>query len=221
MPQEPIWTRPETAGVGRPPERSRAEITAAAIDVADAEGLAAVTMRRVAKELGTGAASLYRYVATRDELVDLMIDTVFGEHELVVASGDWRADLLEDLRLGLDDVVRHPWLAEAVNHRPALGPNAVRLTEHSLALLAEHPASGADKMEAIGVLNGMIWTFISHTRLAEDWTNATVSFLVKAATGGEHPHLAAAMSGPPGPQETADAMLVRVLGKVIDGLLPE
>ena len=75
-----IWMRPEPAGTGqagragRPALRSRAGITAAAIGVADREGLDAVSMRRVAAELGTGAASLYRYVETRDELLDLMCD---------------------------------------------------------------------------------------------------------------------------------------------------
>jgi AcrR family transcriptional regulator len=55
-----IWMRPERAGVGRPAQRSRAEITAAAVAIADREGLDAVSMRRVAAELGTGAASLDR-----------------------------------------------------------------------------------------------------------------------------------------------------------------
>lgn len=59
-----IWLRPEHAALGRPAERSRGEITAAAVTIADADGLDAVSMRRVAAELGTGAASLYRYVET-------------------------------------------------------------------------------------------------------------------------------------------------------------
>ena len=61
MPQTVIWMRPGHAEAGRPAERSRAQVTAAAITVADQDGLDAVTMRRVAAELGTGAASLYRY----------------------------------------------------------------------------------------------------------------------------------------------------------------
>ncbi|MCL2734284.1 MAG: TetR/AcrR family transcriptional regulator, partial [Actinomycetia bacterium] len=94
--QDPvIWLRPEHAPVGRPAERSRAEITAAAVELADREGLPAVSMRRVAGALGTGAASLYRYVATRDDLLDLMTDSTAGEYELPAPSGDWRADLLQ------------------------------------------------------------------------------------------------------------------------------
>ena len=60
-----IWLRPERSAAGRPAQWSRAEITQVALRIADAEGLDAVSMRRVAAELGTGAASLYRYVETR------------------------------------------------------------------------------------------------------------------------------------------------------------
>jgi len=87
-----IWMRPERAGVGRPAQRSRAEITAVALDIADREGLDAVSMRRVATELGTGAASLYRYVETREELLDLMIDATGTEYDMAPPTGDWLAD---------------------------------------------------------------------------------------------------------------------------------
>jgi AcrR family transcriptional regulator len=80
---------------GRPAERSRAQVTAAAITVADQGGLAAVTMRRVAGSLGTGAASLYRYVATRDDLLDLMAGSAGAEYVLAAPSGNWLADLLD------------------------------------------------------------------------------------------------------------------------------
>jgi AcrR family transcriptional regulator len=65
VPDEPrtVWDRPERGSRGPAPERSRAQITAVAVALADAEGLAAVSMRRVAGELGTGPASLYRYGA--------------------------------------------------------------------------------------------------------------------------------------------------------------
>src|SRR6516225_9042130 len=89
-----IWMRPERAAVGRPAQRSRAEITAVALDIADREGLDAVSMRRVAAALGTGAASLYRYVETREELLDLMTDATGAEYELATPTGDWLADLL-------------------------------------------------------------------------------------------------------------------------------
>ena len=75
-----IWTRPERSARGPSPEHSRAEIASAGITLADASGLGAVTMRSVAAAIGTAPASLYRYVATRDELVELMADQVYGEY---------------------------------------------------------------------------------------------------------------------------------------------
>src|ERR1700722_1960144 len=82
-----IWTRPERSARGPSPEHSRAEIAAAAIRLADARGLGAVTMRSAAAAVGTAPASLYRYVATRDELVELMADQVYGEFSYAAPSG--------------------------------------------------------------------------------------------------------------------------------------
>jgi tetracycline repressor-like protein len=77
-----------------PAQWSRAQITEVALRVAVADGLDAVSMRRVAAELGTGAASLYRYIETREDLLDLMTDTVGAEYELAPPTGDWLADLI-------------------------------------------------------------------------------------------------------------------------------
>ncbi len=77
-----VWSRPERGARGPAPERSRTQITTAALAPADAEGLAAVSMRALAQRLGTGPASLYRYVGSRDELLDLMADAVAGELDL-------------------------------------------------------------------------------------------------------------------------------------------
>ena len=90
-----IWMRPERAATGRPPGHSRDEISAAAVSIADREGLDGVSMRRVAAELGTGAASLYRYLETREDLLDLMIDATGAEYAFAAPTGDWLDDLLD------------------------------------------------------------------------------------------------------------------------------
>src|SRR5690349_18998544 len=77
--EESIWTRPDRGTRGPRPEHSRAEIAAAAIALADSGGLAAATMRAVAAELGTAAGSLYRYLSSRDDLLDLMVDAALAE----------------------------------------------------------------------------------------------------------------------------------------------
>src|SRR5258708_20824651 len=116
-----VWTRP------RPQPRRRApgvdQYVAAALAVADAEGLDAVSMRRVAGDLGSGTASLYRYITNRDELVDLMVDAAQGEDPLPEPAEDWRADLGAVAHALRATLLRHPWLAGEMTGRPALGPH--------------------------------------------------------------------------------------------------
>src|SRR3954469_13646343 len=132
---------------------SRETIVAAGIRVADRGGAAALTMSAVAGELGSYTAmALYRYVDSKDGLVDLMLDDVIGQvpvPDFAPASGpaDWRAVLR---RLELDSwemVGRHLWYAELVHTRPPLGPNTMRRTEAALAVLT---AAGPGLAEALG-----------------------------------------------------------------------
>jgi AcrR family transcriptional regulator len=228
MSRELIWLRPTPVAspTGRPAEWSRQQITTAAIAIADAEGLVAVTTRRVAAELGTGSASLYRHLDTRDDLIDLMIDHAFGEYEPLPDTDDWRADIIAEQLHLLNYLRRRPWLLDAILDRPPVGPNVVRLLERSLARLADHPASGAAKMETVGVLNGMIQTFVRNERpggsvLDEKFVAAQTAILMNAAADGAHPHLAAALTSlGTNTGESADDRLARILGLMLDGLLP-
>src|SRR5580700_1660364 len=159
-PRDVIWMRPEHAATGRPAQRSRAEITAAAVTIADREGLDAVSMRRVAAELGTGAASLYRYVDNREDLLDLMSDAVGAEYELAGPTGDWRADLVSAGEQMRAIMLRHPWLASLLPVRAALGPHGVALLEYVLTALAEHPAEISAKLEAFAMMTAMAALFV-------------------------------------------------------------
>ena len=130
-----VWTRQRPSPRRQAPSVER--IVARAVAIADTEGLAALSMRRVAADLGSGTASLYRYVTSRDELLDLMIDEVRGEEPVPELTGDWRADLTavaRALRLGL---LRHPWLAGELTGRPTLGPNSLRRGDRALAAAVE------------------------------------------------------------------------------------
>ncbi|WP_433613038.1 TetR/AcrR family transcriptional regulator [Prescottella agglutinans] len=151
-----IWLRPEVAersGPGRRPGYSRAQVTQAAVRVADVEGMDAVTMRRVASELGTGAMALYRYVAGRDDLVDLMLDAAVGEIALPERpSGDWRQDLTLVAEQTRAVGLRHPWQIALAGRRPTLGPNSLRVLEFSLASL---DGLGLD-IDEIAALAGMV-----------------------------------------------------------------
>lgn len=117
-----IWLRPERAGRGPAPAFDRDRIAAAGIALADADGLTAVTMRAVALALGAGPASLYRYVATRDELLELMIDQVNGEISYAaLGSGHWLDDLLALARQSRGVYLAHPWLLDATATRTPWG----------------------------------------------------------------------------------------------------
>ncbi len=219
-PGEVIWMRPEHASVGRPAQRSRGEITAAAIVIADREGLDAVSMRRVAAELGTGAASLYRYVDTRDDLLDLMADSTAAGYSFAAPTGDWLADLVGIGEQGRAIMRRHLWLATLVATRPVLGPNGVTLLEHVLDVLEPHPADTATKLEAFAILNAVTAIFVQNELgggPAAQQRNA--SYLSHAVTTGEYPRLAQllrqASSPAVGPADRYGDILARVLAGLL------
>lgn len=213
-PAELIWMRPEGSGVGRPAGRSRAEITEAAVRVADRDGLAGVSMRHVAAELGTGAGSLYRYVETREDLLDLMADHVAGEYRFAAPTGAWLDDLV-DVGLQAREIHRrHPWLPELVLTRPVAGPRGLDLTEHVLAVLAHHPAPDGEKLVALAVLQAVVAAAAQAEASPVD-ARRSARFAAHVAAQGNHPHLAALDPGP------ADGdPLPTALRRILGGLLP-
>ncbi|MEV3924693.1 TetR/AcrR family transcriptional regulator [Actinomadura coerulea] len=151
-----IWSNPERQGRGPRPAFSRAQITEAAIRIADAEGLEAASMRRIAADLGTGAMSLYRYVPSREDLVELMADHVLLEMGIPERpSGDWRADLTLVAENTRAVWLRHTWLAGLRRSRATLGPNRLRLVEFAFgALDVGIPID--DMLTLLEILNGYV-----------------------------------------------------------------
>lgn len=158
-----IWMMPDRPARGPRPAHSRAAIATAAVAIADADGLDAVTMRRVAAEIGCGTMTLYRYVPTKDHLFDLMIDTVAGEIDLPGPSGDWRADLRQVALSQRDLLLRHPWLALLQSGRPSFGPNSLRSLEAGFGLI-EHLGLDVDGM--LIMFNTLI-SFVRGAAIAE------------------------------------------------------
>ncbi|MGN6790813.1 MAG: TetR/AcrR family transcriptional regulator C-terminal domain-containing protein [Streptosporangiaceae bacterium] len=119
------------------PDLTRERIVAAAIRVADAEGLTHLSMRRIATELGAAPMSLYRHVNGKDELLVSMMDSVLGEDPLPARPPKrWRAQLELSSRMQWQAFRRHPWLAQALSiTRPQLIPNGMRHTEWALRAL--------------------------------------------------------------------------------------
>ena len=140
-------------GQRHPPRRaaalSRDEIVRTAIAVADAEGAEAVNMRRIARELGSGTMSLYWHVASKDELLDMMIDAIVGDAQAPESSGDWRADLRAGACTTRDALHRHQWAVNFMSTRPPAGPKMLRNLERSLGAL---DGLGLDKATALTTL---------------------------------------------------------------------
>ncbi|MBD3550770.1 MULTISPECIES: TetR/AcrR family transcriptional regulator [Streptomyces] len=164
---ELLWGGGERPSRGPKPGLTLDRIVTAAVAVADAEGLSAVSMRRLSTELGTGTMSLYRYVPGKAELLDLMLDRVLGEplpaprEEAAEAAGtdrtdaagsgapDWRAAVDTMARSYLDNLRRHPWLLKINQARTVLGPSALRGLELALGGLR---GMGLRDPELIGVI---------------------------------------------------------------------
>ncbi|HXA38879.1 MAG TPA: TetR/AcrR family transcriptional regulator [Phenylobacterium sp.] len=120
---------------GPKPRHSVDEIVAAAIQLADAEGLGAISMRRLAETLGISPMSLYTYVPSKAELVDLMLDRVAGEDPAPDADGGWRGRLTMIARQRWAMAQRHPWFLQVGVHRPPLGPNVLARVEATLSAI--------------------------------------------------------------------------------------
>ncbi|MFJ8920312.1 TetR/AcrR family transcriptional regulator C-terminal domain-containing protein [Streptomyces sp. NPDC102415] len=121
----------------RQPQLSRERVIRTAIALADAEGLAALSMRRLATEFGTSTMALYRHVPSKGELVRLMSETVFGSGPPDPRPTGWRPLLEQEARLLWKQYAQHPWLAHAMAGltRPTASPNAMRYTERVLTAL--------------------------------------------------------------------------------------
>ncbi|WP_190821150.1 TetR/AcrR family transcriptional regulator [Saccharopolyspora pogona] len=126
-------------------------IVRTALDLLDSEGLDAVSMRKVAQRLGTGAASLYAYVRNKDELHELMLDLVIGEIEVPQPDPEkWQEQIKGLIRQQVEVLTAHPGIAQVVMRTPApTGPNALVVSEAMMAVLRS--AGLSDRVVAFAV----------------------------------------------------------------------
>ncbi len=154
-----LWPDSEPAsrrGPGPDPRQSVAEIVRTAIELADTEGLSAVSMRRVAQRLGVGTMSLYTYIPAKAELLDVMLDTVYGEVVSSVDGVGWRSRLDRVARDNWALYRRHPWLLQVATGRPPLGPNVIAKYDRELRAI---DGAGLDDVEmdsVITLVNGFV-----------------------------------------------------------------
>jgi AcrR family transcriptional regulator len=144
---ELLWGHPTPRGTRGPrPGLSVAGITRAALEIADAEGLGAVSMQRVAKELGYTTMSLYNYVPSKDQLVELMIDAATPPPPVPEEGAGWRDAVERMVRATWDLYHAHPWVLKVPTVNPPLGPNQMAWFEALLRAVSRSGLEGGEVM---------------------------------------------------------------------------
>jgi AcrR family transcriptional regulator len=162
---ELLWEPRPQPTRGPKPALSIDRIAQAAIEVADADGLAAVSMQRIAAELGFTKMAMYRYVPGKAELIALMVDTAAGAPpRLDDRSGGWRAQLDHWARRLFALLQRHPWLLDATVGPRIMGPNELGWLEHAIAALDGTGLDGGERMDAVVVILGHVRTIAEQSR---------------------------------------------------------
>lgn len=138
-------------------------IVGAGIKVALTEGVGALSMARIAAELGAGTMSLYRYVATKDELLTLMVDAALGSPPGAEPGEDWRAGLTRWATGVRDAYRRHTWSLRVPISSPPLGPNNVAWLDSALTALTDVPLSEQEKLSTVLLLSGFVRNYVTMT----------------------------------------------------------
>ncbi|NLU83973.1 TetR/AcrR family transcriptional regulator [Rhodococcus sp. HNM0569] len=199
-------------------------IVEAAIEVGDAEGASALSMARVAKQLGMTTMSLYRYVDSKDDLLELISDAVVGPGPDLDAQPGWRAGLREWARLELECIARHEWWLDLPIRSAPLGPNNLSWLEAGLRVLAP---TGLAEQAKTDMVVGLTLFVLARARLARDVRTATDEYaavLPRILDPERFPHLLAAVeagvwSGSDADTDGAlgDADLLFGLDRLLDG----
>ncbi|HEX7165307.1 MAG TPA: TetR/AcrR family transcriptional regulator [Trebonia sp.] len=221
---------------GRARGLARADIVDIAVAVADAEGTAAVSMRRIAKDLQVGVMSLYWHVESKEELHQLMLETVQAEIEAQGPTGDWRADLAAYARNTRAAMHRHPWAIDYIGAGPPSGPQDARNADR---LIGSLDGLGLDIMTTIWVLMTLS-TYVMGATLREiqevrwhraaeetmsgmaegDIAEALAEFDRRVRGSGRYPYLAKVLDVgiDPDAPETRDERFEFGLSCVLDGI---
>ncbi len=146
--------------------------------LADAEGLEAVSMARVAAELGVTTMALYRHVASKDELLQLMFNaSALGAESVVIEGHDWRSRLRSWSIIQRDMLDLHPWITQLPMAAPPVAPNSLHFVERALEALDGTGLAESQKIRAIGLISSYT---LSEAKMANDAARAMAA-LAKAA----------------------------------------
>lgn len=199
---ELLWGEGERPTRGPKPGLTLDRIVTEAVRLADAEGLTAVSMRRLSTELGTGTMSLYRYVPGKGELLDLMLDRVYTPApDAGPRSGGWREAVEAYARETLVLYRAHPWLLQVNQARPVLGPGSVGGLELTLAGIKSMGLTDPELIGVVVMVEGYV-TGVARTQVQEleavkksgltdeEFWQAQYPTLARIMNSGRYPHLA-------------------------------
>ncbi|MEU7752843.1 TetR/AcrR family transcriptional regulator [Micromonospora sp. NPDC049171] len=150
-----LWGMPESSRLGRPATLDVTVVVAAAVTIADRDGLAGVTLPKVAESLGFTSMSLYRHVGSKDELLTLMANAALGPPP-TIDGGDWREGLRGWAFAHRAVYQRRPWLTRVPISGPPAGPNQIAWMETALAIMSRTHLDWAHKIGALSLISGYV-----------------------------------------------------------------
>jgi AcrR family transcriptional regulator len=167
---ELLWGAPSRPTRGPKPSLSIEAIADATVQIADADGLDAVSMQRVAEGLGVTKMALYRYVSGKAQLLAVTIEAAVGDPPVLSGSG-WRPRVEEWAALLRQTWLRHPWLPQATVGDRVMGPREVAWIERPVEVLAEAGLTGTEQMDAVLLLCGHVRNTLTPTMAGtQPWT---------------------------------------------------
>ena len=151
--------QPATRKAGRKPKVSRDQVLAAALEIADEGGLAAVTMTNVGARLGVEAMSLYRHIGNKEEMLDGLVDRVYGEIEVPADATDWREALRRQAVSAHAVLNRHPWAIGVMESRAQPGPANLGHHDAMVGILFRAGFDGPSAVRVYNLLDSYIYGF--------------------------------------------------------------
>ena len=201
---------------------TRDKILRAAVSLADANGIEALSMRVLGRQLGVEAMSLYHHVANKDDLLDGMVDMVIGEIDLPALDTDWREAMWVRAASARAVFARHPWAARLIDSRVRGGPGRLRYFEAVIGVLRRAGFTVELAVRAFSLIDSYIYGFgrqsLAMASGDSGAAQAAEAFL-RALPAEEYPSLAevaAATAAGPGYDEAADFAFG--LNLILDGL---
>jgi AcrR family transcriptional regulator len=187
------WGLGEATNRGPKPRQSTDQILAAAIELADDVGLDKLSMAAIAKPLNIAATALYRYVDSKETLIELMVDLAVGVPPAKGPSRDWSDNVRTWARALLDAYARHPWLSDVAIAGMPRTPNSLAWIESLLESLEDAPVLEDERLSATLLLQGIVRNHAAMMRSIVASPGPDESFLavLPALSSGAHPRLIA------------------------------